>query len=259
MKRYARPTITMRRSGYFVILALLFLFSTARLRANDNVAAAQQTLKDQGFYYGEVTGRKDADTVAAIRRYQIRNGLKITGELNVETKRSLGIEEGAAASSRTGPSPTQEPANLRDDTGEEGDGRSRRETAPADRDQQPENASDNEEEESAAAAPTGDLFYGTPYEAMVPAARQRVVIDLQIALSRAGYYRHDIDGLFGPATAFALRAYQAQAGLTVNGRLDMETLRALRLLPGQHSYPPGRRVIRRWPRRPVYRGEWVPD
>jgi peptidoglycan hydrolase-like protein with peptidoglycan-binding domain len=37
----------------------------------------QQALKDQGFYYGDVNGEKTADTTAALRRYQIRNGLQI--------------------------------------------------------------------------------------------------------------------------------------------------------------------------------------
>ena len=49
----------------------------------------QQTLKRQGFYYGAVTGEKNTETTAAIRRYQIRNGLQVTGELNDETLRSV--------------------------------------------------------------------------------------------------------------------------------------------------------------------------
>jgi len=52
------------------------------------IRSLQQTLKDQGFYYGTVTGDKSAETTAAIRRYQIRNGLQVTGELNEETLRS---------------------------------------------------------------------------------------------------------------------------------------------------------------------------
>ena len=51
----------------------------------------QQALKDQGFYYGDVNGEKTADTTAALRRYQIRNGLQITGEIDAETLRSLGV------------------------------------------------------------------------------------------------------------------------------------------------------------------------
>jgi peptidoglycan hydrolase-like protein with peptidoglycan-binding domain len=250
----------MMRRGHLV-LALLFCLPAATMRANDTVSAAQRALKNQGFYYGEVTGRKDADTTAAIRRYQIRNGLKITGDLNVETKRSLGVEEGGRRPSRAEPTPAQEPTDLRDETNEEGGTeRPSQETPPVYPNERPDYGPDNGGRESTEiSGPAGDIFYGTPYEAAVPVVRQQVLIDAQVALSRAGYYRRDIDGLFGPATAFALRAYQADAGLTVNGRLDMETLRALRLLPGQRRFQPERRVIRRWPPRPVYRGEWVPE
>src|SRR5437764_10772521 len=71
---------------------LVLLVPLGALFADPVVESVQQTLKDEGFYYGEVTGTKDADTGAAIRRYQIRNGLQITGELNEETLKSLGVE-----------------------------------------------------------------------------------------------------------------------------------------------------------------------
>src|SRR6516165_6228591 len=70
--------------GLLIVMAL-----TALARADQAVADAQQVLKDQGYYYGTISGTKDADTSAAIRRYQIRNGLEITGELNEETQQSL--------------------------------------------------------------------------------------------------------------------------------------------------------------------------
>ncbi|HSH39696.1 MAG TPA: peptidoglycan-binding domain-containing protein, partial [Chthoniobacterales bacterium] len=80
------------------VLAVALLFSAlVSAQADPQVASAQQALKDQGFYYGAVTGTKDADTTAAIRRYQIRNGLQITGDLNAETRKSLGVAGGAAA------------------------------------------------------------------------------------------------------------------------------------------------------------------
>ena len=55
------------------------------VRADQTVQSVQQALKDQGFYYGNVTGDKSAETTAAVRRYQIRNGLQVTGEMNPET------------------------------------------------------------------------------------------------------------------------------------------------------------------------------
>src|SRR6266403_2236449 len=83
-------------------------------RADQAVQNVQQALKDQGFYYGEVTGEKDADTTAAIRRYQIRNGLQISGDLNDETLKSLGVDSsGARAIVKASPTPAPETSDLR--------------------------------------------------------------------------------------------------------------------------------------------------
>ena len=57
--------------------------------ADSTVQQAQEELKAQGYYFGQIDGDKNADTIAAIRRFQIRNGLQVTGELNEETLRAL--------------------------------------------------------------------------------------------------------------------------------------------------------------------------
>ena len=67
--------------------SLFLLASAGALRADQTTSMVQQALKEQGFYYGDVNGEKTADTTAAIRRYQIRNGLQITGEIDAETLR----------------------------------------------------------------------------------------------------------------------------------------------------------------------------
>src|SRR3954471_19546505 len=86
------------------LVAVVFLASWSMAWADPAVESAQKKLKDDGFYYGEINGKKDADTTAAIRRYQIRNGLQINGELNPETLRSLGL-----ASKPSAPRPAQTP------------------------------------------------------------------------------------------------------------------------------------------------------
>src|SRR4051812_35418941 len=100
-----------------VFCALFSVGSVVRAQADSALASVQQKLKDQGFYYGEVTGQKDADTTAAIRRYQIRNGLKITGDLNPETQKSLGMKGNAAAAAPSPPRPSGTPStrDLRDE------------------------------------------------------------------------------------------------------------------------------------------------
>ena len=93
-------------------LALL-LATAGALQADQITAAVQQALKEQGFYYGEVTGEKTADTTAAIRRYQIRNGLQVTGEIDAETLRSLGVGTGSARATPPPPPATQRPEKRR--------------------------------------------------------------------------------------------------------------------------------------------------
>src|SRR5882757_7190790 len=97
----------MKRSG-FVFLIFLLVGGSA-LRADQTTSMVQQALKEQGFYYGDVNGEKTADTTAALRRYQIRNGLQITGEIDAETLRSLGVGGGTRpAATPQPPSPTAE-------------------------------------------------------------------------------------------------------------------------------------------------------
>ncbi len=77
-----------------ILLSLLAfgICGIATLSADDNVRAAQNRLKDGGFYFGEADGEYDSETAAAVSRYQIRNGLPITGQLDAETAKALGIE-----------------------------------------------------------------------------------------------------------------------------------------------------------------------
>ncbi len=238
-----------------LILAAVCMSASAFGQTDSNLRTVQQALKDQGFYYGEITGKKDADTTAAIRRYQIRNGLQITGELNAETQKSLGLR-GATASTpapRVTPAPTPVPRiapaeeemdDLRDD-----DEQVAPEPVPPREQRYPSTRDDEFEEDPRELLQrrAGGLFEETPYADAPPAFQQRVIVAAQALLAREGLYRSGVDGVFGPGTEFALRAFQARAGLEETGRFDMETLSALGLLPGQQRRgwgPPRRRVVR---------------
>src|SRR6266699_3436686 len=85
----------MKRTILQLVVVLSLLGS---VRADETIQSVQQALTDQGFYYGNVTGEKSAETTAAVRRYQIRNGLQVTGELNSETLRSLNVSSNSASS-----------------------------------------------------------------------------------------------------------------------------------------------------------------
>src|SRR5215475_16671 len=79
-----------------LILFFLTILMTGSLFGDEQTRAIQERLREQGFYYGEVDGHGGDETSAAIRRYQIRHGLRVTGEANDETLRSLGMAGDAA-------------------------------------------------------------------------------------------------------------------------------------------------------------------
>ena len=97
---------------------------------------------------------------------------------------------------------------------------------------------------------------GTPYQTAPIEVQRKVIADAQRILAHRGLYKNEPDGAYGPELEFSLRAYQSRVGLPVTGRLDLETLAALQLLPGPHTpvFTPRRPVARPLP--PV-RGEWV--
>jgi peptidoglycan hydrolase-like protein with peptidoglycan-binding domain len=229
------------------VTALVSLAGLSAAWADSAIESAQQKLKDDGFYYGEINGKKDADTTAAIRRYQIRNGLQITGELNTETQRALGLTSKPASTPATRPAqtPGPTPPGFLEETPAQ-------KVTPAPR-QAPESEPNDEDETPPPPPPqprieSSNVFGGTPYDAAPPQVQQDIVAKAQVILMRHGYYRDEVDGLYGPAMNFALRNYQARFGLQPTGRLDVETLASLSLLPEQRVSGPRRFHRRLFPR-----------
>ena len=245
------------------IVVLGVLASAGLVMADPAIENVQQALKDQGFYYGEVTGQKDADTTAAIRRYQIRNGLQITGDLNDETLKSLGADS-SGGSPVVKASPTAAPQVTRERETSDLQTDPRGNSGPTNpltgqpfpdqsQDRQPSVRPNYE----AVPAQPGQHFAGTPYGSSPPEVQQNVIISAQNILARRGLYRGAIDGLAGPDLEFSLRAYQARVHIPVTGKLDLETLAALQLLP--HGRGPVYIPRRRPPREEPVRGEWIPE
>lgn len=71
---------------------MAFALVPLTLRADEAVLATQQKLSQLGFYKGTADGQMGSQTSAAIRRYQIAENLKVTGELNRQTLDRLGIQ-----------------------------------------------------------------------------------------------------------------------------------------------------------------------
>jgi peptidoglycan hydrolase-like protein with peptidoglycan-binding domain len=77
---------------------------------------------------------------------------------------------------------------------------------------------------AAAGQPSGQ---GEPPAAQAPALTEDQIKQAQEALKMEGLHPGPIDGVVGPRTRQALRAYQARAGLPQTGVLDDPTLQRL--------------------------------
>jgi len=244
------------------IAAVIFMGSMILMRADQLVENVQQALKDEGFYYGEVNGDMNSNVTAAIRRYQIRKGLQVSGELNDETLRSLGIKSSGSSSrsttKSTSPTPATGPAPNEPPSGEVDT------ASPAPSVQPFSNAPQDQQvfpsTPMGPASSPGTVLAETPFQNAPANVQRNVIVSAQIALARYGLYGEQIDGIYGPAMEFSLRAYQARTRLPVTGRLDLETLAALHLFPGprQQFDNPYRRRMRPMPGPPIH-GQWEPD
>jgi hypothetical protein len=76
----------------FWLLPLLLLAAIDRLDADSQIAEVQERLKARGLYSGEINGEDNNETAAALTRFQARSGIEVTGRLNEETLRLLGVE-----------------------------------------------------------------------------------------------------------------------------------------------------------------------
>lgn len=223
------------------LLLFLCIWMANPLWADDLTRTLQQRLKDQGFYYGEINGQGGDETTSAIRRYQIRHGLKVTGQPNDETLHALGLSPGD--SSRPAPQYHENPVPPA--------GRpSQRDYGPS-----PDQYDDRQLPQSEApedynqmrpppvAAPgtvtsLPRLFAGTMYQGSPPQVQENVLYAVQGELMRRGLFRGAIDGHLGPATVNAIIRLQQYEGLPVSGRLDNPTLDDLQAFPGQRNGPP---------------------
>jgi putative peptidoglycan binding protein len=75
----------------------------------------------------------------------------------------------------------------------------------------------------------GFSYYSSPsyVYSTAPGYDDALAADVQRELRRRGYYHGVIDGDIGPGSRAAIRAYQANHGLAVTGRIDGGLIRAL--------------------------------
>src|SRR5437868_201734 len=93
------------RNRITLFTVTLGLSLAASIYGDDNVRSVQTKLSHEGLYSGEIDGAYSSDLSAALTRYQVRNGLPITGQLDAETSDALGSKPAvtdSAASSEQG-------------------------------------------------------------------------------------------------------------------------------------------------------------
>ena len=87
------------RCAVLLALAVLatVLMPVPEVRADESLRLVQKKLQALGFYKGKLDGSPGSMTNAAIRRFQLANNLKVTGELNHQTLAKLGVDRAAVA------------------------------------------------------------------------------------------------------------------------------------------------------------------
>jgi peptidoglycan hydrolase-like protein with peptidoglycan-binding domain len=200
----------MKRS---LLCFVVTLCAVSLTRADQDLRALQQALKEQGFYYGAVTGDNNAETTAAIRRYQIRNGLKVTGEMNEETLRSVTPSLNSVASTSQSAS---KPAAIQPDS-----------ARPDARAHPSESPGAHPFSEAIRPLQTNPAYSASFYQSAPLRLNRRLIAAAQNELMSRGFFSGRVDGRWGARTAFAVRAFQSSAGLPATGGLDLETVKAL--------------------------------
>jgi putative peptidoglycan binding protein len=76
----------------FLLVVMIGLAIVGSVSADENVREVQEKLRDGGFYSGEIDGAYSSQLAAALTRYQVRKGLAVTGQLDVDTSNSLGAK-----------------------------------------------------------------------------------------------------------------------------------------------------------------------
>lgn len=79
-------------------------------------------------------------------------------------------------------------------------------------------------------APPARLLQPAPPARLIQPAPQNVsfmIVRVQAALMRLGYYHGDIDGILGPTARAAIRKYQKAQSIPQTGRMDIKTLTKL--------------------------------
>ncbi len=272
----------MKRAAFLFALAI----ATSTAVADDQLRDAQAELKNQGFYFGEVTGKNSGEMSSSIRRFQIRNGLNVTGQINAETLAALGLGGGQPAPEIEKPAapapvapkmtpqinPAPVPLSLSDDKPAERAKSRDLLVRPRERDEvesgeriprgfpvDPAIVEPPRMIPNATYDPVTSLFRDTPYATAPRELQEDTLAAAQRILQRERLYRGEVDGYAGPMTSEAIFSFQDRYSIRPTGRLDLDTLARMNLLPRVMPAPGARPFYNPNQRRDrsVFRGVWV--
>lgn len=264
----------MMRFTLFTVAAAVVAFAPVAFAAEDSLKQVQQALRQQGYYYGEMDGKSGDETEHAIRRFQIRNGLKVTGQLDGATRQAI-----LSGKPDVEPNlPGEDTTDLRAPDGvaketikEDKDFLKGKSTAssssqssksrsaslpvqpapgfgspnkPAKKMAQTKQATQSSQKSSGGSSSVSGLFSDSPYARAGANEKRRVLMMVQNYLNRYRYYRGPIDGVAGLGTIDGIRRYQQAARLRPTGKLDGNTLELMGMLPTRRQVRTERRVVR---------------
>jgi peptidoglycan hydrolase-like protein with peptidoglycan-binding domain len=264
-------------------LCLVFSLSPQLVRADAETRQIQESLRAQGFFYGDVNGNPGEETTQAIRRFQIRNALPVTGQLDEATRSAIAsggqLTSPAAPAAPTPPSipeirnpgPNSNPTadyvppksapvgrpDLRADP-----------SAPTPVPRYPGTAVPAKPIPDGTTTYRGgtNLFVGGPFASAPPFVQSTVLGQAQVLLTREGFYNGPTNGMPGQQFSEALLNYKSAYNLPRSARLDASTVAALGISPVGNPPPAPRPNVPR--KRPysapqvapgVYEGRIVPE
>ena len=153
--------------------------------AGDSARAVQERLKELGYYKGTVDGKFTGDSVAALKAFQEAHGLQADGVAGAATYATLFSNQALKKGTTPTPAPTAEPL-----PGEE----------------------------------EGDSPAAVSYETLRKGTFSSQVGMMQQLLIELGYLSGEPDGNYGTETEKAVRAFQKNNGLGVDGTAGILTL-----------------------------------